>query len=55
MPFSTFSFTERQWQYIPTYLKISCWYDYYKSQVVWQSVNKIHAILQMTGQAVTKK
>ena len=42
-PFSTFSFTERQWQYVPTYLKISYWYDYYKSHVVWQSVNKILA------------
>ena len=37
------------------YLKISYWYDYYKSHVVWQSVNKIQATLQMTGQAVTKK
>ena len=53
--FSTFSFIERQWQYIPTYLKISCWYDYYKSHVVWQSVNEIQATLEMMGQAVTKK
>ena len=37
------------------YLKISFWYDYYKSHVVWQSVNKIQATLQMAGQAVTKK
>ena len=36
------------------YLKISCWYDYYKSRVVWQSVDKIQAGLQMTGQAVAK-
>ena len=35
---------------MPTYLKI-CWYDYYKSHVVWQSVNKIQTTLQMTGQA----
>ena len=55
MPFSTFSFTERQRQYIPTYLKISCWYIYYKSHIVWQSVNKIQATLQMPGQAVSKK
>ena len=34
------------------YLKISCWYDYYKSHVAWQSVNKIQAALQMMGQAV---
>ena len=55
-PFSNFSFFERQkWQYIPTYLKISCWYDYYKSHVVWQSVNKIQTTLQITDQAVTKK
>ena len=26
-----------------------------KSHVVWQSVNKIQATLQMTGQSVTKK
>ena len=26
-----------------------------KSHVVWQSVNKTQASLQMTGQAVTKK
>ena len=26
-----------------------------KSHVVWQTVNKIQATLQMTGQAVTKK
>ena len=26
-----------------------------KSHVVWQSVNKIQAILQVTGQAVNKK
>ena len=51
---STFSFTKRQWQYIPTYLKIRCWYNYYKSHVVLQSVNKIQATLQMMGQAVTK-
>ena len=50
-----FSFTEWQWQYIPTYLKISCWYDYYKSHVVLQSVNKIQATLQMMGQVITKK
>ena len=31
------------------------WLLYYKSHVVWQSVNKIQATLQMTGQAVTKK
>ena len=31
-----------------------CWYDYYKSHVVWQLLNKIQAALQMTGQAVTK-
>ena len=37
------------------YLKISCWYDYYKSQAVWQLVNKIQATLQMAGQVVTKK
>ena len=29
--------------------------SYYKNHVVWQSVNKIQATLQMTGQAVTKK
>ena len=40
---------------IPTHLKMSCCYDYYKSHVVWQSVNKIQATLQMTGQAITKK
>ena len=39
--FYTFCFIERRWQYIPTYLEISCWYDHYKSHVVWQSVNKI--------------
>ena len=42
-PFSTFSFTERQWQYISTYLQISYWYDYYKSHFVWESVSKIQA------------
>ena len=46
--------TEGQWQYIPTYFKI-CWYDYYKSHVIWHSVNDIWAALQMKGQAVTKK
>ena len=54
-PLSTFSFTEREWQYIPTYLKIFCLYDYYKSHVVWELVNKIQAGPQVTGQAVTKK
>ena len=27
----------------------------YESHVAWQSINKIQAILQMTGQAVIKK
>ena len=37
------------------YLKIFCWYGYYKSHVVWHLVNQIQATLQMMGEAVTKK
>ena len=36
-------------------LKISCSYAYYKTgHVVWHSVNKIQATLQMTSKAVNK-
>ena len=58
-PFSTFCFTERQWQCIPMLIDIlmiviSCRNDYHKSHVVWQSVNNFQATLEMTGRLLLK-